>query len=600
MDYFDLQFSQLMSYGVHIGHTRRNTLVGAAWMISSFRQDVAVINLWKSIYILKVTFFFVSNIIAFLGPIWFLNFNPLAHKYVKACASLCGEFSVTSKWIRGAVSNFWATFKAYRVIAQVPEVVLLSKYNKFKSFLTNWHFSRFSWPRALFISNLENSHFAAREATALKIPSFGIVDTNSLSQIVLLPIPGNDESTLCLILYNDLMSNYILSRKFSMVLMWFLNVRSVSRIATFSNWIKSYYTITRKETLTPAKSLQIVTVSTYNNLYKGISLFLSKNYALTAVFEQLDIFSNSKTIFNFAPMTDSVLKRKAVLNKALRINFIKKIILLRKNNIKKKFLRDFLFRHKFLNRKFLNTKFLTSSFTRGKFKSVRIKIKRGFLRNKKFFLNSLSNFYFYNKYKNYLLRRSLKGSFLNHNLRYAHFSSIVKAVISRYSSQFNTFFAKKGSHLNDKILASYNKKYAQYRHVYYPWLCTKVLDKAEEEKRDPNVIYNQMSLKTQIGISPKLIKYTKRIASSKSKLKFFVSNISFGTYLKYNLVWNLRSLTFNHKTLSNKMKTFYFLGFFKRNALGNTPIIFESFLTRKLRKFFGTIRFRNLSVWMWH
>ena len=30
MNYFDLQFSQLMSYGVHIGHTRQNTLIGAA------------------------------------------------------------------------------------------------------------------------------------------------------------------------------------------------------------------------------------------------------------------------------------------------------------------------------------------------------------------------------------------------------------------------------------------------------------------------------------------------------------------------------------------------------------------------------------------
>lgn len=546
----------------------------------------------------KSNIFFVSNIIAFLGPIWFLNFNPLAQKYVKACASLCGEFAVTSKWIRGAVSNFWSTFQAYRVIAQVPEVVLLSKYNKFKSFLTNWHFSRFSWPRALFISNLENSHFAAREATALKIPSFGIVDTNSLSQIVLLPIPGNDESTLCLILYNDLMSNYILSRKFSMVLMWFLNVRSVSRIVSFSNWIRSYYTITRKEILTPAKSLQIVSVSTYNNLYKGISLFLSKNYAVNAVFEQLDIFSNNKIISNFAPMTDSVLKRKAVLNKVLRVNFIKKLILLKKNVIKKKFLNDFFFKHKVLRHKFLNKKFLTGSFTLGKFKPSRIKIKRDFLRNKKFFLNSLCSLYFYNKYKKYLYRKNLKGSYLNYKPRHKFLTNIVKIVIARYSSKFNTFFTKKGL-LNKNPLLS-RKKYTQYRRIYYPSLYKKVLNRSIKEHKTPQTVYNQMLLENKTGRKLNIVKYIKRIASAKSKLKFFVSNISFGTYLKYNLLWNLRSLVANHKKLSPKIKTFYFLGFFRRLAWLNSPIIFESFLTRKLRKYFGTVRFRGLNVWMWH
>lgn len=600
MNYFDLHFSQLLAYGVHIGHTRKNTLVGAAWMISAFRQAVAIINVWKSIYILKTAFFFVSNIIAFLGPIWFLNFNPLARKYVNACASLCGEFAVTSKWIRGAVSNFWATFQAYRVIAQVPDVVLLSKYNKFKSFLTNWHFSRFSWPRALFLSNLENSHFAAREATALKIPSFGIVDTNSLSQIVLLPIPGNDESTLCLILYNDLMSNYILSRKFSMVLMWFLNVRSVSRIVSFSNWVKAYYTITRKEILTAAKSLQIISVSTYNNLYKGISLFLAKNYAANAVFEQLDTFSNTKAITNIAPMADAVLKRKAVLNKLLRVNFIKKMILLkRKNLIKKKFLNDIFFRNKVLKRKFLTTKFLSGAYTLGKFKPSRIKIKRDFVRNKKFFLNSLCNLYFFNKYKKYLLRRFLKRSPLNYSPRYKHFTNVVNVVINRYSSKFNTFFTKKGN-LYKKNLAIYNKKYAQYRRIYYPWFCKKVFTKSINENKTPQTVYNQLNLEKKEGAPLYAIKYIKRVASANFKLRFFVSNIPFGTYLKYNLLWNVRPLIFNPIKLSNKIKTFYFLGFFKRVARLNTPIIFESFLTRKLRKYFGRVRFRSLNVWMWH
>jgi len=66
---------------------------------------------------------------------------------------------------------------------------------------------------------LEGAIFPTIEASGLKIATFGLVDTNNLSQLVSLPIPGNAQSNICLILYNDLIANYILLRKFSIILM---------------------------------------------------------------------------------------------------------------------------------------------------------------------------------------------------------------------------------------------------------------------------------------------------------------------------------------------------------------------------------------------
>lgn len=43
MNFFDLQVNQLMAYSVHLGHTKKNSLNGAAWMILAFRQNVAVL-----------------------------------------------------------------------------------------------------------------------------------------------------------------------------------------------------------------------------------------------------------------------------------------------------------------------------------------------------------------------------------------------------------------------------------------------------------------------------------------------------------------------------------------------------------------------------
>ena len=63
-------------------------------------------------------------------------------------------------------------------------------------------------------------------------------------------------------------------------------------------------------------------------------------------FEKLDIFGKEKTISDFTYKSEYVLKRKSILAKILKINFIKKFIFLKKNIIKKKFLTDFFFKQK--------------------------------------------------------------------------------------------------------------------------------------------------------------------------------------------------------------------------------------------------------------
>jgi len=66
-------------------------------MISAFRQSISIINLLKSVYLFKLSFFILSNVIAFLGPIWFVNLNADVGRYVKFSASNCGELAITDK-----------------------------------------------------------------------------------------------------------------------------------------------------------------------------------------------------------------------------------------------------------------------------------------------------------------------------------------------------------------------------------------------------------------------------------------------------------------------------------------------------------------------
>ena len=134
--------------------------------------------------------------------------------------------------------KLWITFNAYKRLSQTQEAVVAAKYSKLRSFFKTWYYSRFSWPRAVFFSNVTNSYAPASEATKANVLTFGVTDTNAWTQTVTLPIPGNDDSVIGLIFYHDLVSSFILLRKYTVVLMWFVNIRSVSRVVSFSKWIK--------------------------------------------------------------------------------------------------------------------------------------------------------------------------------------------------------------------------------------------------------------------------------------------------------------------------------------------------------------------------
>lgn len=448
----------------------------------------------------------------------------------------------------------------------------------------------------MFFSSVHTSYFPAREASALKIPGFGIVDTNTWSQAVSLPIPGNDESVFCAIFYNDLIANYILVRKFSLVLMWFLNVRSAPRVISFSKWLRSHYSLTTKNFNLYKDFAQILN-SNNNNLYKGISLFFSRNVAVNKVFENLDIFNNSYNISDFSSVLNSLLKRRLVLAKALNVNFIKKMIFRKKTVFRKKFLTGLRFKTKFLKKKFRASKYLRGNYTLGKFRSFKIELKNKVLQKKRFFLNVLSDFFFFNKYKNYIAKRFLRRSILTNNLKFNYVTKLVRAVVSKYGIKINNSSQKK---------KNYTIKYIKYRNLFIAYLnkqppLLKKLDLLQRLKRNSkfHFVLKKLSYLNSY-VKNKNIYLIKTLITSNNKLKFLYNNIFFDRYIKSSLLWNLKTLVPKSNLLPNNLLTFYYFGFFKRTTLNNVPILFEGFSNKNFRKYLGIVRYKGLGVWMWH
>lgn len=77
-------------------------------------------DLFKSVTVFKTAFGFLRNILTMRGPVWFVMIDKIFERYARSAATACGEFSMTKRWIRGAITNFPYVSFSYRRIHSLP------------------------------------------------------------------------------------------------------------------------------------------------------------------------------------------------------------------------------------------------------------------------------------------------------------------------------------------------------------------------------------------------------------------------------------------------------------------------------------------------
>jgi small subunit ribosomal protein S2 len=298
---FRLSFSQLVSLGVHIGHSFANSLIYSSWMIYAFRQELCLMNLYKFVYMFRMGFNFIDHSIFKGRPIWFANKDRSFDLYIRYFANKCGEFSSTLYWIRGMVSNFREIAKTYKKNFKISGLVKTGKFKLFDLNFKNWVLTRYTWPGVVFVSSVHSNYFVANEATSAGIPCLGIADTDAFSQSCTIAIPGNDDSIDCIIFYNGLVTEYILYRKFVYIFLWFLNIRRAKRLLSFEHW----FSIKKSNGVLFSNFGSLFSRPFFRfNLHKlSLQLFFSRDSWFGNVYEQLTIlkekiidFSISKVI----------------------------------------------------------------------------------------------------------------------------------------------------------------------------------------------------------------------------------------------------------------------------------------------------------------
>jgi len=199
---------QLLEAGMHFGHQVHRWHPKMKKFIFGTRNGIHIIDLQKTIKLLKDAYQAVQARVATGGIILFVGTKRQAQQVVLDESARCKMFSVTNRWVGGTLTNF-ATIKKnlaklhdYEqmekdgLLAQLPRKEVASirrRWDKLtQAFSGIRELSRY--PDILFVIDLKKEHIAVREARRLGIMSVGIVDTNCDPSEVDFAIPGNDDA----------------------------------------------------------------------------------------------------------------------------------------------------------------------------------------------------------------------------------------------------------------------------------------------------------------------------------------------------------------------------------------------------------------------
>lgn len=67
-----ITYSQLLLYGIHVGHSFANSLLYSSWLVYSYTKQILIINLYKTFILWKIGFRSVALACWARSPIWFI------------------------------------------------------------------------------------------------------------------------------------------------------------------------------------------------------------------------------------------------------------------------------------------------------------------------------------------------------------------------------------------------------------------------------------------------------------------------------------------------------------------------------------------------
>jgi len=203
-----VSMKQLLESGVHFGHATRRWNPKMAPYIFTARNGIHIIDLKKTAEEIERAYQALFQIIAEGGKVLFVGTKKQAQEAVKEEAIRTGQYYVDQRWLGGTLTNFKTIKLRIRRLKSLyimeedgtfdklpkKEVLnLIKERERLEKFLGGIKDMN-KLPEAIFVVDPKNEMNAVLEARKLKIPVFGIVDTNCDPEDVDHIIPANDDA----------------------------------------------------------------------------------------------------------------------------------------------------------------------------------------------------------------------------------------------------------------------------------------------------------------------------------------------------------------------------------------------------------------------
>jgi len=218
-----VSMNYLLEAGVHFGHQKRRWNPKMKEFIYTSRDDIYIIDLQKTVKQMEMAYDALKKIAENGGTFLFVGTKKQAQEAMEENAKRTNMYYVNERWLGGTLTNFRTIRSRIRrldeiekmeedgTLALLPkkEVVQIKKeYEKLNKNLCGIREMK-KLPSAMIIVDPRVEETAIKEARKLKIPVFGIVDTNCDPDMVDYVIPANDDAVRAVKLVIGALTNAI-------------------------------------------------------------------------------------------------------------------------------------------------------------------------------------------------------------------------------------------------------------------------------------------------------------------------------------------------------------------------------------------------------
>ena len=210
-----VSMKDMLRAGVHFGHQCRYWNPKMEPFIFGARNKIHIINLEKTVPAMNQALEQVTDLAERNRKILFVGTKRAASKVISAEAQRAGMPYVNHRWLGGMLTNYKTirgSIKRLKDLEAQEADGTFARLTKKEALMRTRAKEKLirsiggikdmgGLPDALFVIDVDHERIAVTEASNLRIPVIGVVDTNSDPDGVNVVIPGNDDAQRAIQLY---------------------------------------------------------------------------------------------------------------------------------------------------------------------------------------------------------------------------------------------------------------------------------------------------------------------------------------------------------------------------------------------------------------